>query len=86
MTAAPELWDTDERSELVHLDVTDGVATVTLDSPANRNVLSAQLRRALLGHLRTAISDERASCTFYASNMAAKSHRRPCTADEKCNV
>ena len=33
--------------ELVHLDVADGVATVTLDSPRNRNALSAQLRREL---------------------------------------
>ena len=44
-------------TELVHLDVADGVATITLDSPANRNALSAQLRRELLGHLDTAIAD-----------------------------
>jgi methylglutaconyl-CoA hydratase len=29
--------------ELVHLDVADRVATITLDSPANRNALSVQL-------------------------------------------
>ena len=29
--------------ELVHLDVSDRVATITLDSPANRNALSLQL-------------------------------------------
>jgi methylglutaconyl-CoA hydratase len=29
--------------ELVHLDIGDGVATITLDSPANRNALSRQL-------------------------------------------
>ena len=29
--------------ELVHLDIADGVATITLDSPANRNALSRQL-------------------------------------------
>lgn len=29
--------------ELVHLDVDDGVATITLDSPGNRNALSRQL-------------------------------------------
>jgi methylglutaconyl-CoA hydratase len=47
-------------SELVHLDVAAGVATITLDSPANRNALSAQLRRELLAHLRTAIADDAA--------------------------
>ncbi len=44
-------------TELVHLDVADGVATITLDSPHNRNALSAQLRRELLAHLDTAIAD-----------------------------
>ncbi|MFC4942202.1 enoyl-CoA hydratase-related protein [Pseudonocardia sp. GCM10023141] len=46
--------------ELVHLDVAAGIATITLDSPANRNALSAQLRRELLAHLDTAIADEAA--------------------------
>lgn len=44
--------------ELVHLDVADGVATITLDSPGNRNALSAQLRRELIAHLDTAIADD----------------------------
>jgi methylglutaconyl-CoA hydratase len=43
--------------ELVHLDVDRGVGTITLDSPANRNALSAQLRRELLAALDTAIGD-----------------------------
>ena len=43
--------------ELVHRDVADGVATVTLDSPRNRNALSAQLRRELQHHLDAAIAD-----------------------------
>jgi methylglutaconyl-CoA hydratase len=43
---------------LVHLDVTAGVAIITLDSPANRNALSAQLRGELLGHLRAAVADD----------------------------
>jgi methylglutaconyl-CoA hydratase len=47
-------------AELVHLDVAAGVATITLDSPANRNALSAQLRRELLAHLGTAIADDAA--------------------------
>jgi methylglutaconyl-CoA hydratase len=44
-------------TELVHLDIAGGVATITLDSPDNRNALSAQLRRELLAHLQTAIDD-----------------------------
>jgi methylglutaconyl-CoA hydratase len=43
---------------LVHLDVADGVATITLDSPANRNALSAQLRRELRDHLEATASDD----------------------------
>lgn len=50
MTASP--------SELVHLDVSAGTATLTLDSPDNRNALSAQLRRELTAHLRTALDDD----------------------------
>ena len=51
-------------SELVHLDVTRldgdphrGLATITLDSPRNRNALSRQLVTELLGHLRSAAVD-----------------------------
>jgi methylglutaconyl-CoA hydratase len=43
--------------ELVHLDVDLGVATVTLDSPHNRNALSAQLRQELAQHLASALAD-----------------------------
>ena len=46
-------------TELVHLDVAAGVATITLDSPDNRNALSTQVRRELLAHLQTAIDDPR---------------------------
>lgn len=46
--------------ELVHYDLSGGVATITLDSPHNRNALSAQLRRELDGHLAAAIADEAA--------------------------
>jgi methylglutaconyl-CoA hydratase len=45
-------------TELVHRDMTDGVATITLDSPLNRNALSAQVRRELQDHLDTAICDQ----------------------------
>ncbi|MCW2776426.1 MAG: echA21 [Frankiales bacterium] len=44
--------------ELVHLQVDAGVATITLDSPDNRNALSAQLRRELGAHLATALADD----------------------------
>jgi len=43
--------------ELVHLAAHGGVATVTLDSPANRNALSAQLVGELDAHLRASFAD-----------------------------
>jgi methylglutaconyl-CoA hydratase len=43
--------------ELVHRDVADGVATITLDSPRNRNALSARVRRELRDHLDAAVAD-----------------------------
>lgn len=43
--------------ELVHGDVADGVATITLDSPHNRNALSARVRRELQQHLDAAAAD-----------------------------
>ena len=46
--------------ELVHLDIRDGIATITLDSPHNRNALSARLRGELLAHLDTAIAADEA--------------------------
>lgn len=45
-------------AELVHYTVDTGIATITLDSPHNRNALSAQLRRELRDHLATATSDD----------------------------
>jgi len=45
-------------TELVHLDVDRGIATITLDSPHNRNALSAQLRAELAGHLDSAMADD----------------------------
>jgi methylglutaconyl-CoA hydratase len=53
----PDVSDT-SGTELVHLDVSAGIATITLDSPHNRNALSAQLRRELLAHLDAAIADD----------------------------
>jgi methylglutaconyl-CoA hydratase len=46
--------------ELVHHTLADGIATITLDSPRNRNALSAQLRRELSGHLTAAMADDAA--------------------------
>ena len=45
-------------TELVHLDVADGVATITLDSPQNKNALSQQLTGELLEQLDAAGADE----------------------------
>jgi methylglutaconyl-CoA hydratase len=44
-------------SELVHYTVSGGVATVTLDSPGNRNALSRQLRAELHDHLTAAAQE-----------------------------
>ncbi len=52
MTSTPDI------DELVHLEIRDGIATITLDSPHNRNALSAQLRRELLAHLDAAIGSD----------------------------
>ena len=45
---------------LVRLEVTGGVATVTLDSPANRNALSGALMTGLEESLDAALADDRA--------------------------
>ena len=45
-------------AELVHCDVADGVATITLDSPHNRNALSRQLVTELFAHLRSSADDD----------------------------
>ncbi|MEV7397830.1 enoyl-CoA hydratase-related protein [Aeromicrobium sp. NPDC092404] len=44
-------------TELVHLEVAEQVATVSLDSEANRNALSRQLVTELAAHLATADAD-----------------------------
>ena len=41
-------------TELVHGEIVDGIATLTLDSPANRNALSARLVGELTAHLSVA--------------------------------
>jgi enoyl-CoA hydratase len=44
-------------NEIVHYELDRAIATVTLDSPANRNALSAQLVGELAAHLATAAGD-----------------------------
>ncbi|MBY9074062.1 enoyl-CoA hydratase/isomerase family protein [Nocardioides sp. WL0053] len=45
-------------TELVHYDVAEGVATLTLDSQHNRNALSRGLVSELVAHLATAEADD----------------------------
>jgi enoyl-CoA hydratase/methylglutaconyl-CoA hydratase len=47
-----------ETPELVHYDVADQVATITLDSPHNRNALSRQLVTELFARLEAADADD----------------------------
>jgi len=53
----PAVTDAVAGTELVHLAVAGGVATLTLDSPHNRNALSPQLMRELSAGLRAALDD-----------------------------
>lgn len=45
-------------AELVHLTAQSGIATITLDSPANRNALSTPLRAQLLDALERTADDD----------------------------
>ncbi|MGH3772645.1 MAG: enoyl-CoA hydratase-related protein [Pseudonocardiaceae bacterium] len=45
-------------AELVHLAVRSGIATITLDSPTNRNALSTPLRARLMDALERTADDE----------------------------
>ena len=49
---------TDTPAELVHLEVDGAVATITLDSPHNRNALSRQLVSELFERLEAAEGDD----------------------------
>ena len=48
----------DAPAALVHATAADGVATITLDSPANRNALSRRLVTELFGELERAGADD----------------------------
>lgn len=45
-------------TELVHYEVADGVGTITLDSPHNRNALSRQLVTELIERLQQSTTDD----------------------------
>ncbi|HWU32207.1 MAG TPA: enoyl-CoA hydratase-related protein [Marmoricola sp.] len=45
-------------SELVHYEVADGIGTITLDSPHNRNALSRQLVTELIGRIEESSADD----------------------------
>jgi len=49
---------TENSAALVHAEVVDGVATITLDSPANRNALSRRLVTELFVELERAGADD----------------------------
>lgn len=56
-----------ETPELVHLDVADGTATITLDSPHNRNALSRALLTQLFDALDRAEAEESARVVLIRS-------------------
>lgn len=58
----------DSPAELVHCDVADGVATITLDSPHNRNALSRQLVTELYERLDRAVAAEEARVILLRSS------------------
>ena len=54
-------------TELVHYEVADGVGTITLDSPHNRNALSRQLTTELFERLDRAAADDDAAVVVIRS-------------------
>lgn len=75
--------------ELVHRAVENGIVTITLDSPHNRNALSTQVRRELREHL-AAVSDDDAvrvivldhTGPVFCSGMDLKESRSAGTEDQ----
>jgi enoyl-CoA hydratase/carnithine racemase len=60
--------DSPSETELVHLEVGDQLATVTLDSPHNRNALSRQLVSELFERLEAAERDDAAKVVLIRSS------------------
>src|SRR4051812_40271896 len=63
----------DDASELVHAVVADGVVTITLDSPANRNALS----RKLVGDLNAALDVAEAAIDAGEGRVIVVTHVPP---------
>ena len=61
-------------TELVHYAATDGVATITLDSPHNRNALSRRLVTGLFDGLDRAERDEDVKVVLLRSAGRVVSH------------
>jgi enoyl-CoA hydratase/methylglutaconyl-CoA hydratase len=59
---------TDAPAELVHYSVAEAVATITLDSPHNRNALSRQLVSELVERLQRAADDDAARVVLIESS------------------
>ncbi|HNA97819.1 MAG TPA: enoyl-CoA hydratase-related protein [Marmoricola sp.] len=55
-------------TELVHLEVAEGVGTITLDSPANRNALSRQLVTELMAAIESVEQDPAARVVVLRSS------------------
>lgn len=55
-------------TELVHYEAADGIGTITLDSPHNRNALSRQLVTELFERLNTAEADDAAKVVLIRSS------------------
>ncbi len=76
-------------AELVHLEIAGGLATVTLDSPSNRNALSSVLLAGLEASLEAAIADPAARVILlthtgpvFCSGADLKEQREPGTAGQ----
>jgi len=54
--------------ELVHLETSDGLAAITLDSPHNKNALSRQLVTELFAHLESASADDTVKAVLIRSS------------------
>ena len=64
---------TEQRDELVHVGVDDGIVTITLDSPANRNALS----RKLVSDLNAALDVAEAAVEQGAGRVIVLTHVAP---------
>src|SRR4051812_16407732 len=54
--------------ETIRYEIEDGIATITLDSPENRNALSNELMSELLDALEAARADDEVRCLVLTSS------------------